>query len=505
MNRNSIQALASGVGVSLVGKLFGRVIALATQIIIARVLGPASFGLYALGLTTLKVTGLFAPLGLDKGVVRFGSRYRENRADFSAVIAQSLFLSIGVGLALTLALLIMSPWLAVSVFQKPELTPVFRWFSPAIGLYSAVRVAAAATTVSQDMRYRVKAEDLVQPGVELALVLAAFVIGVGLHGAIAAAVLSFVVAFLVVVRDLGRIFPQLSLTLTELPLHYRELLQFSIPVALSGGLSILLQFVDRYLVGYYMPTAQVGIYQAAVQSSVLFSIVLQAFNAIFMPMIADLSSADDRTQLQELYRISTKWGVYASLPFFLLMVLMPRDVLGAVFGMSYTSGALPLVLLASGQLVNLSTGAVGLLLIMHDRTSTWNRIGASMVVVNVLLGVVLIPRLGLLGAAISSSISIAGQFLLGLLFVWRDLNLWPYDARYLKGAVSAVAAAGTILAISWVGIPGSFARLAIAGSGSLIVYGLVLTALGLETEDREFFRLFSDRLQATVSRVNNKD
>lgn len=53
--------LASGAGLALVGRVSGRVLQVLTEIFLARVLGPAIFGLYAAGWTLLRIIGLIAP------------------------------------------------------------------------------------------------------------------------------------------------------------------------------------------------------------------------------------------------------------------------------------------------------------------------------------------------------------------------------------------------------------------------------------------------------------
>jgi O-antigen/teichoic acid export membrane protein len=82
MNSNfseeDIKKLAKGTGISLFGMMTGRGLWFLCQIIIARLFGAEVFGLYILGITTFKITELFARFGLDKGAMRFVSIYRND-------------------------------------------------------------------------------------------------------------------------------------------------------------------------------------------------------------------------------------------------------------------------------------------------------------------------------------------------------------------------------------------------------------------------------------------
>ncbi|RMH48620.1 MAG: hypothetical protein D6694_00260 [Gammaproteobacteria bacterium] len=68
-----VRRLGKGAIVAMGGRVGGRVMLLVSQVILARVLGPAGFGLYALGWTVMQIVSLIAPLGTHDGVIRFGS------------------------------------------------------------------------------------------------------------------------------------------------------------------------------------------------------------------------------------------------------------------------------------------------------------------------------------------------------------------------------------------------------------------------------------------------
>ena len=105
-----------------------------------------------------------------------------------------------------------------------------------------------------------------------------------------------------------------------------------------------------------------------------------------------------------------------------------RDrLLTFVFGAAYAQGATALAVLCFGQLLNAAVGPVGVLLNMsgHERDTL---IGVSMASgANVILNLLLIPFLGLLGAAIASAATLA---------IWNMLLMRQVKNRL--GVVSAV-------------------------------------------------------------------
>ena len=490
----SLEVLAKGASLTLAGRISGRVIALANQVLVARLLGPASYGLFALAWGGLRLSQVIAPLGLEKAVIRFGGRhFPKDPIALRGTVRQTIVLSILTGGVLGIAVFVAAPTLADQVFKEEGLTPVLRGLAPAFALLSGLIVAAAATTISQDMRYSIRSLELLQPAAQLALLVGFLALGWQLLGAVAAVVISMALALALVLYDLRRVFPGLSVRGDATGTPVRELLAYSVPVALASLLSTLLVWTDRFMVGFFLSVQELGVYQAAAQSSILFGIILSGFNSIFMPVIVSYERQKQREGLKELYRVSTKWGLYLSLPIFLVMVVFSRELVQVVFGKGYEGAAVPMVILASGQLINVATGAVGILHTMTDYPKRWAVISGCMLILNLGLGWALIPRIGLIGAALANAIAVSALFLIGLLSLRISMGLWPYDLRYLKGLAAGAAALLAVLGIRAIPISDPFVRLAVAGLSSAGVFALILIVLGIDAEDRYLLSTFWGR------------
>jgi O-antigen/teichoic acid export membrane protein len=475
--------------VLLVGKFTGRALGFVLQILLARLLGPATLGVYALGSKSLQLTGALATLGLDQGVVRFGSAaWLHQPEKLRGLVLQALAftaLSGGLGAA---ALIAASPWLSTQVFASPELAEVLPIFGAGALLLALLRVAAAATRTTQNMRYSMLVEDLFPPLTLLILLVTLYLAGWRLVGAAVATVGSLLPAVLAALYFLHRLTGLFSLGAARVFEPSRRLLSFSLPTALAGTLSMLVLSVDLLLVGFFLPEAETGIYQAASQVPLILVLVLNAFNNVLSPMISDLYHRHETDQLNEIFKLGTKWGLYLSLPVFLLVALDSENVMTALFGGDFRQGALPMVLLCAGQMANLATGAVGFMLIMSDRQHAWLVASGGALILNIALGVALIPRLGLVGAAIAAATALAALFATGLVMVRRGLGLWPYDRRLAKLIPASLASALAVYLLGRVGLDPGALRLALTATASLGAFAGVLLLLGLDPEDHDLLR-----------------
>jgi O-antigen/teichoic acid export membrane protein len=490
-----VAKLATGASVSLLGKVGGRGIYVLGQIVIARLLGPEAFGLYAIGWSILRILQATTSLGLHNGVIRFGSRhYHDDPASLKGVVLQSLGWGLAASVLAGIAVFLAAPWLE-GLFGAPGLASVVQGFSVAIPLATGLKVAAAATRISQRMQYSVFAEDLAQPAISLTLAVTLFLLGWRLAGAVAADVTSFGVAFVLILFLLKRTFPVVFSAQVQSRFYTQEILLFSLPTTLVGVFPLLTTWADRLFIGYFRPSADVGVYQALAQISIMFTIILRALNLTFAPLIADLYHRREMDRLEVLFRISTKWALYLSIPIFLVICVAPQELLYVIFGAEYAGGSLPLVILAIGQLINVGTGAVGTLLIMTGRQNRWLVFSAAALLASGTLHLMLIPRLGLSGAALSTSISISGLYLGGLFDVRRSLRLWPYGRWGLKLLLAAAPTGIVLLFLRWLGPASPFLLLLFMSLASLGLFGGMLLLMGLDDEDQEFINLMRARIR----------
>jgi O-antigen/teichoic acid export membrane protein len=498
----TVQRLAGGAWLSTAGKVVGMGLDFLRLAIMARLLSVDGFGLYALAWSLLRVGGLSAPLGLHNGVIHFATRFWKKSAPlFRGLVLRATAIAVGVGAVAGLLLFLLAPWLSSAIFDDPALLPVLRWFAWSLPFMTGLQVLAATTRVPQRMLASTLANDLIPSVTNLLLFLLLFWLMEGVLSAVWATVLAFAAGFAAAAFFVARMMPHAAAPAPAVesaaplvPVSTGALLRYSLPTAMAGFFGILMNRVDRIVIGFFRPAADVGIYQAASQIAVLFTIVLFGFNLILAPMMADLFHKRDVKQMNEIYRVSTKWTIYLSAPLFLTVLIVPEATMTALFGAPFAAGSGALLLIAVGQMINASTGAVGTILTMTGRQNRWLLVSASMFLVNVVLNLLLVPRYGFEGAATTTLFTLAGLYLTGLVMVRRYLGLWPYDARYVKGLVAAGTAGGAGLLLNQVLAATPWFSLLSIGAACALLFALLLLLQGLDGEDRALFQLLRSRL-----------
>jgi O-antigen/teichoic acid export membrane protein len=491
------KVLASGASVALFGRIMNRAFQVAGQILLARLLGADAYGLYAIGFTVFTIMSFVIPVGMDNGVIHFGSRFWNKDAPaLKTVLFLSISSEIISGVTWGLLFWLVAPWISIS-FGKSALVPIIRGFAITFPLFAVVNILTAATRISQRIKFSVLVEDITQPAICLVLVVAFYWMGYHLMGVVAAYALSYAIAGILAVLFVRQLFSNVLRGKKQPTIATKELLKYSIPVSLSVILNGFIIWTGRLLVGYFRPSADAGIYQAASQIALLFSTIVISFRAILSPMISDLHNKGEIGRLEEVYRIGTKWSLYVVLPAILVFLIMPREVILLFFGPEYIGGQVSLVILLGSQLVTAAVGDVSAVLVMTRKQNGWLLISAAAFALDIILSIILIPVWGIIGAAFATSISSAVLMLGGLLFIRRSVGIWLYDKRYFKGLGAAAGVFALLVGIKYILHSGLLA-FATGLISSVIVFGALLWRLGLEREDQDFLRLMLARVSAIV-------
>jgi len=203
----------------------------------------------------------------------------------------------------------------------------------------------------------------------------------------------------------------------------RDWLVASISLALLSSTAIINAQTGVVLLGALSTPEAAGLYSVAQRGALLVAFPLAAVNAAIAPTAARLWSAGDRARLQRLVTLSARGVLVASLPIGLAFIVFGRQLLTFLFGAEFAAADDSLVILSVGQLANAATGSVAVLLVMsgHQRRATVAL--ASGAVLNVIIGIALIPGLAETGAAIAAATSLIVSNLLMAFDARRTMGL----------------------------------------------------------------------------------
>jgi O-antigen/teichoic acid export membrane protein len=464
-------------------------LSIAYQVVIARALGPTAFGFLVLALAISRFFAEASPLGLDSGVLRFGgiAHGAGDPGRFRAVLRSALWGSFLVGVVVGTVLAAGSELIA-HFFGKPGLGPVLVPLALSVPIIGTREVIRAALRAMGNAVRPVTATSLIGSGVRLLT----GVWAVTLVPSAPAVAWAYVVTEAVVLLSVTLMLLPLLRPADRQPAPVKELYRFSIPMSLNRLLLYSNNQTEILFLGFLAPSATVGVYGVARRLSAILSSLLDSVALLFLPVVADLHHTNRSRELGQVFKTSTRWLFTLALPVCLVEVLFAPEIMRA-FGKGFSGGWVALVVLAIGQLVNAGTGTVAGLQAMAGYAKLTLMNSIFFLSLSIALDLLLIPWLGLLGAAIASSTAVVTVNLLRLWQIRKNLGLVPYDRSFLRPLVAALpaAAAAWFLPLPELAV---LADLLIRTSVLSVVYIVALLVQGLEPIDRQIIRSARARL-----------
>jgi O-antigen/teichoic acid export membrane protein len=245
------------------------------------------------------------------------------------------------------------------------------------------------------------------------------------------------------------------------PPPWREFWSFTAPRAVNTLAQLALQRLDIILVTTLSGPASAAVYTAATRFLVVGQLTSTAIAQAAQPRLAGLVAVGDRAATKHVYQQATAWIVLLNWPLYLLCAVFAEAML-AIFGDGYDVGRPVVLVLAGAMLFATACGMVDMMLNMAGRTS-WT-LANSLVALVVMVGVdlLLIPRMGILGAGIGWAAAIVTNNVLPLSQLLTAMGLHPFGRATLLSAALAATCFGVLPSVAALLLPGALVVAAVA-------------------------------------------
>lgn len=501
-NTDGIATVASGASLVFAGRVVKLVVALAVQVVLARVLGAPDYGAVVLAQMVLGIGGIVAMAGLDDGVLRKLPYHEDTPSAARGVVRDAVGIATVMSLLVAAGVFATAPFFATRVFSDPSTEVLIRLAAVALPFSILGRLGVAISRASRDAKTHVVVRQILDPISQFVLVGGLVVAGYGAVGALVGVVASQVLAFVVS--------GWLALHSLQVPIRgdtrrmARPLLAFSLPLLFAGSMEFVIVHTDTFLIGTFRASSDVGIYNVAYQIRQVGLLFFYPITFLLPPVLTRLTSSDDRQQAHRTYTVASKWLVLATTPIVLVMFTFPETAIAIPFGVQYTGGATALRLLLIPVVVTvlLSANDSALIALGHSRIHLYGN--SSAVVMNLVLNLALIPPFGIVGAAAASAATFVFRNLVysTALYRWEDFQ--PFSVAMLRPflGVLLVWTGGYLLAAStWtLSLDGTVAFCLLF----LLAYPFLLVAFGaVEPEDTEVLSQFERRFDVDLSLVHS--
>ena len=488
-----LRRAARGSVVTLAGAAASAVLGFAFNVVLARGLGAEGSGVVLQSVAAFTIALGIARLGLDTTAVWLLPRLMTSER---TLVRQGL---VGVLVPAFLAPCVVTGawllyrWVAGTGHLDPRVDDAITavaWFLPAASLMT---VALAATRAFGGV---VPFNAVGNVGVPLLRpLLVGGVVAAG-GGSTAAALgwavpwaVGAVVAMLVVLRQVRRATAGAGGKWRPTVEVRTRIRRFAAPRVVASGLDQSITWLDVVLVGVLVGAGAAGVYGTVSRFVSVGALVATALRIVVAPRFSAMLGEGRIADVEELYTVTARWILLLGSPMYIVLSVFSPTILGWL-GDDFESGVAPMVILCLGSIVVLAAGNVQALLLMSGRSAASAVNKAVVLAFNIVGNLVLVPRVGIVGAAATWAASMALDTALAAWQVRRGvgISVGVVQIGYVMAVVAVVVAVPCLVLVSLLG----------QGTGTLLLGMTVSGAalLGYAWLDRRRLQLESLRALA---------
>ncbi len=464
--------------------------------ILARIFSVEEYGLISLVSNTIAVAVVFSKFGLQTAVQRFFKEHAVSpepgalRKYYSTVYLSSA----GNGLIATV-LFLLAVWLAPESLLSPRLRVLFAYAASLILLRS---VTAMITNLLQ-VEGRTFAFNLLQISTKAATIAVTLILLLTWSRTpvtffIGVVIVEAVAVLLAIPYLLHRKMLAVSVFSVK---TFREIMVFGFPMMGAEIFYLLLDTGDRFLVQGYLGARQLGFYAAAYNiSGYIRDSLSSPLSLALFPIVMEIWVLKGRDKTQQFLGRTMNTFVLFGVAVVVSVSACSSDAINLVASPKFNEAHQLLPYILVGMLASAISMFFRSALMIYKKTYLLMRIIMVACTVNVLMNVILLPRIGLLGAAIST----VGSYVFSTsLFGWQARKYLPIHVNLLAWLRYGAVGAFSWFLASRIQIHSILLDLLVSGSVCVFIYFAILWLI-----DSEVRKLASSFFQSATGWVQQR-
>lgn len=467
---------AFDISMTFVASLVNMALAYLVTILLGRYLGPSSLGLYRMNSTLYSFALVAGMVGIPAAMIKYVAEFKEDKAHLYQIVSSGVITSLVLGVVFLVTFFSMAGVFA-RIFRMPELSTLLRIISFVFPLTLVGGVLLGLLNGLRDMKEYNTA--LVLQSVLLVVVTIPLIsYGLGVAGAVIGIVLSSL-GYCIYLIWVSRAY--LRITLHKYISTTKEMLKFGSQIFGANVVDLISYRADIILTGYFLTAADVGYYTAAVGLSQFFWLIPNAIQRITYPATSEYWAKKNQDAIQVIVDRSMKYSACIMLPVALVAVFYGKEIITTLFGEKFIYAFAPLEVLLIGTVINGAVvRAIGSCMAGVGRPDINLKVVILSAVVGVGLNVVLIPYMGIVGAALATTLTLSLTSVLLIFFTIHILDVHVDFAWF--GKISVMTLVSVAASRSLEGL-NQYAMEAVI----LCVYVAAILRWLLTKEDRRYF------------------
>ncbi|MDD4138294.1 MAG: oligosaccharide flippase family protein [Methanoregula sp.] len=268
--------------------------------------------------------------------------------------------------------------------------------------------------------------------------------------------------------------------------HVKRIFSFSSWAFLTTIATVLFDNANLLIIAYFLPVSEVGIFGICWTFSVFALFVSTALCNTLYVKVSRWHAAGERDTISASLSRATTYALILALPMLAGGIILGKPLLYYLYGASFAAGATALVIIIAARIFQSVYQLYSIYLMATDHVRmAFYGLGAG-ITVNIILSLLLVPVMGLTGAAIASFVNVLLTITIGRHFLKRIVPIVIERSPVVHIVISTVIMTIALLLVNLVPVPESAVTtfgMVILGAG---IYFLILLNLDKPIRDDVF-------------------
>jgi O-antigen/teichoic acid export membrane protein len=390
-------------GAAFLIRVVSALLAYLSQILLARWMGDFEFGIYVYVWTWVLLIGGMVDLGLGSASQRFIPEYTEHKSFdlLRGFLSRSRWLAFTIATACA-AIGAIGVTLLAPVLDRYTIVPLYIACA-ALPIYGLAQVQSGIARSYNWINLGLAPAFVLRQVVLLMLVGAAYALGLPTD-AVTGTIIGVIALWSVTIGQVVVLNRRLRTRVERGPKSFaaQTWLSLAAPIFLVETFYQLLTFSDVIVIKQFCPPEQVAIYYASAKTLALVAFIYFSVAQTLAHKFSEYHVGGDRRRLEDFLAQSIRLTFWPSLAAIVVILALGEPLL-RLFGKSFVSGYFLMFIIAIGMLARASVGPAERLLNMLGERRACALVYGSSFAISLGLSVLLLPRIGLAGAAIASA------------------------------------------------------------------------------------------------------
>lgn len=211
--------------------------------------------------------------------------------------------------------------------------------------------------------------------------------------------------------------------------------KITIPFALAAIFARVYSYIDTLLLGHFLGSEAVGFYSTPYKITFAFQFIPLALTAALYPRLSEYF-VHHKEKFSVILTDSLKYLLIVSVPIAIGIAVLARPLIVLLYKEDFLPSVLPLQIIIVSLIFSFASFPVGAALNAGNKQVTQTTIVGIVMVVNIIMNVILIPKIGVVGAALSALIgnillTVIGYYFLHTIVVLNHKNFFFTCAKVL--------------------------------------------------------------------------